>query len=97
MNISSILLPKYLAILKANKIDGLYLPFSSELMVCLETSKISANCDWLKFFSFLISSSLFFIILLTSICKAYFTNTLVQTSAFVKLALQVNKKNIFMI
>jgi len=52
--------PKYLAILKAKIIEGLYLPFSKEPIVCLDTSRIEANSSCVIPFAFLISSSLFF-------------------------------------
>lgn len=42
---SSTFKPKNLAILKAKIIDGLYFPVSKELMVCLVTSRTSANSD----------------------------------------------------
>lgn len=51
---------KYLAILKAKIIEGLYLPFSKEPIVCRDTSKIEANSSCVIPFALLISSSLFF-------------------------------------
>ena len=53
-------IPKYLAILNASMIDGLYLPFSREPMVCLDTCKAAASSSCLIFLCFLSSSSLFF-------------------------------------
>lgn len=60
MKISSIDILKYFDILNANKIDGLYLPFSNELIVCLDTSNSKAKSSCVIFFSFRISSNLFF-------------------------------------
>ena len=54
------LIPKYLAILKARMIDGLYRPFSSDPMVCRDTSSAAARSSWRISFSFLISSNRFF-------------------------------------
>lgn len=59
------LIPKYRAILKARRIDGLYLPFSREPMVCRDTSRASASSSCLIPLSFRSSSSLFFISLLS--------------------------------
>ncbi len=54
------LISKYRAILKAKMIDGLYLPFSSEPIVCLDTSSSVAKSSCLMPFDFRISSNLFF-------------------------------------
>lgn len=62
---------KYLASLMASMTDGLYRPFSRELMVCLETPMASASSSCLMPFCFRISSSLFFKILPFLIKYAY--------------------------
>ena len=60
INTSSIVMPKYTAMLWASIIDGLYLPFSRELMVCRETPMALASSSWRMPRSVLISSILFF-------------------------------------
>ena len=52
--------PKYLAILNARIMDGLYLPFSSEPMVWRDTPSASASSSCLTPLCFRISSNLFF-------------------------------------
>lgn len=54
------LIPKYFAILYASIMEGLYRPFSRELMVCRETPMDFANSSCRMPRSFLISSILFF-------------------------------------
>ena len=54
------LVPKYRAILNASSIDGLYRPFSSEIMVWRDTSSASASSSWLSPRPRRSSSSLFF-------------------------------------
>ena len=58
--ISSILNPKYRAILKAKIIEGLYRPFSNEPIVCLDTSRAEAKSSCFIPFALRISSNLFF-------------------------------------
>ena len=53
-------IPKYRAILNASRMDGLYRPFSSEPMVCLETSSTAARSSCLIPRSLRISSRRFF-------------------------------------
>ena len=54
------LISKYLAILKANMIDGLYLPFSKEPIVCRDTSSEEAKSSCLIPLCFRNSSKRFF-------------------------------------
>ena len=68
-------IPKYFAILYASMIDGLYRPFSKELIVCRETPKAFAISSCKIPCSFLMFSILFFIRHLLTKCKAYFTST----------------------
>ena len=61
-----------LAIRKAKRIDGLYFPFSSELTVCLDTSRISASSSCFRPFPFLTVPDDFSSYMLL-LCKARFT------------------------
>ena len=54
------LCPKYRDILKASRIEGLYRPFSRELMVWRETSSRAASSSWVIPSAFHSSSSRFF-------------------------------------
>ena len=60
INSSSIDISKKRAILNARMMDGLYLPFSREPIVCLDTSKAVASSSCLIPCCFRISSSRFF-------------------------------------
>ena len=52
--------PKYRAILKASRMEGLYRPFSRDPMVCRDTSSASASSSCLMPRAFRSSSSRFF-------------------------------------
>ena len=77
---------KYAAILKAKSMDGLYLPFSKEPMVCLDTSRMFANSACVMPRSFLISSSLFFRCAHLRWWQASFTFSVIGFPNDVKLA-----------
>ena len=51
---------KYLAILNASVIDGLYLPFSIDITVCRDTPRASPSSSCRRFWDFLNSSNRFF-------------------------------------
>ena len=61
MKMSSIRSPKSRAMLCASRIDGLYFPFSSEMIVWRETPSSDANCCYVMPRAFLLSSMWFFI------------------------------------
>lgn len=64
---------KNLDILNAKFIEGLYFSFSNEIIVCLETPKISANSSWVKFDFSLFCLIIFFTLAPPTQSKASFT------------------------
>ena len=83
---------KNLAILNANIMDGLYLPFSKDPTVCLDTSRAFASSSCVIPFAFRISSSLFLTFNHLSRWKVYFTYNIIIFKQNVKLTFHLEPK-----